>query len=137
MKLNKIFNLIIILLTLCAFTCRETRKIKKITVLYVNVELETPFQVQCGDYENLFLGSYKTVVINDVKELNEFADYLTDCHVSDSAQNIDVRVKAVVAYLDGKTATLCMDKFNDIILDNKLINTNKNIVAFIKKQIHK
>lgn len=126
---------------LCGFTCKERQqqknKIEKVTLHYVELEIETPFRISCENFEDFFSSSYKTVVINDSKQLNKFEDFLSHCEVLDSVKKIDVRVKALITFGNKKSSSFCMDKFNNLILDNQSINPNEDIIAFIKEQISK
>ena len=122
---------------LCAFTCREKyqeNKIEKITLHYVDLQIETPFRIPCESFEDLFSSSYKTIVINDNDQLKEFSNYLSHSETSDSIKKIDVRVKLLIKYNNKKTSVLCMDKFSNLIFDNKLIK-NERLAAFIKARI--
>ncbi len=138
MNTNKII-LSFIFFTLSSFTCKERQKIdkiNKITFHYVDLEIETPFQVSCNNFETLFLGTYKTSDISDKGKLEQFGNYLSHCDVLDTTKSIDTRVKVFITYANKKTSTLCMDKFNNLVLDNKSINPNKDIIAFIKQQLN-
>ena len=131
----------LLLFILCGFTCKERQqqknKIEKVTLRYVDLQIETPLRISCENFEDLFSSSYKTVIINDAKQLTKFEDFLSHCEVLDSVKKIDVRVKALITYSYKKSSSLCMDKFNNLLLDNKSINANENIVAFIKEHISK
>jgi hypothetical protein len=126
--------------TLFSFTCierYESEKINKITFHYVDFEIETPFQISCDNFENSFSDGYNTIVVKEDNNLEEFAGYISHIEVSDSKKIIDVRVKVIITYANKKTSLLCMDRFNNLILNNKSINANQNIIAFIRKQISK
>lgn len=133
--MNKIIVASVLLFfTLSGYTCKEKPKIEKITFHYADLEIETPFQVSCNDFENLFSGTYKTIVVSDNRQLKEFEDYLANCDVLDSLQKMDVRIKVFITYANKKTSVLCMDRFNALILDNKSIKATQNIISFIKRQ---
>jgi len=136
MNMNKIIlTFAVIFFALSSFTCNEGQNIAKITFHYVDFETETPFQVSCNDFENLFSGTYKTTDISNKIQLSDFENYLSYCNILDTAKKIDVRVKALITYTNKKTSVLCMDRFNNLVLDNKSISTNKEIVAFIRRQL--
>jgi hypothetical protein len=137
MNKNKIIlTFAFICFTLSSFTCKERQNIAKITFHYVGFEIETPFQISCNDFENLFSGTYKTTEISNKNQLKEFEKYLSYCDALDTAKKIDVRVKVIITYANKKISILCMDKFNNLVLDNKSISPNKDIIAFIRRQLN-
>lgn len=139
MNLSKLIaGCLLLFMSLTPF-CRERQQkanIEKIVIHYVDLQIETPFDVTCENFDNFFSSSYKAKIISNKNQLRKFADYLAHCDVLDGAKNVDVRVKAVITYFDGKTTVLCMNKFNDILINNKLIKENKSIIAFVRKQIN-
>ncbi|TMI86415.1 MAG: hypothetical protein E6H06_21010 [Bacteroidetes bacterium] len=115
----------------------EGQKVEKLTFRYGNFNIETSSRVSCDNFENFFSGSYKTVVIKDNNTLKEFADDLSHCKVSDSTKKIDVRLKVIITYHKKNNAVLCMDRFDNLILNNRSIIANQEILSFLRKQINK
>jgi hypothetical protein len=137
MKANKtICSLVLIFFSFFVLSCKG-QKVEKIIIHYVKLDIETSFRVSCDNFENFFSDGYKTVVIKDNNKLKEFSNYLSHSDVSDSTKKIDVRVKIIVTYANKKNSFICMDRFYNLLLDNKSITANQNIIAFIKKQINK
>lgn len=139
MNTNRIkIALSFVFFTFSSFTCKEGQKIdkiNKITFHYVDLEIETPFQVSCNNFETLFSGTYKTSDISNKSKLEEFGNYLSHCDVLDTAKAIDTRVKVLITYANKKMSILCMDKFNNLVLENKSISPNKDIIAFMRQQL--
>ena len=60
--------------------------------------------------------------------------HLKDCQYADTTKQIDVRVKIFIYYSNKKISILCIDKFNNILLNGKLIKENSQIIKFIDDQ---
>jgi len=137
MTISRIAIIPPLLFILSSIACKNESKseLDKITFHYVDYDIDTPFGVSCDDFEIFFSSSFKTIVVNDKTHLVEFEEYLGHHEILNSVKRIDVRVKIIIAYTNKKTSTLCMDRFNHLILDGKSINSDKKIIDFIKNYI--
>jgi hypothetical protein len=48
-------------------------------------------------------------------------------------KNIDVSAKAYIHYSNGRISIVCMDRFGDILLDDKFIGVSSSLLSFLKK----
>ncbi|HVX92553.1 MAG TPA: hypothetical protein VHA74_00375 [Candidatus Dojkabacteria bacterium] len=94
-------------------------------------EVETPFRITCNNFENAFRGQYKKINVKDTEQLILFSKYLKDYKYSQTNKAIDVRIKVIISYSDKKITKLCIDQFNNILVDGKLIKSNKQIIEFV------
>jgi hypothetical protein len=137
MKTTKIFIVLaFISLTFSSFTYQEKIRIEKMTFHFVDLGIETPFQISCSKFETFFLSNYKTLTIKDSNELKEFANYLKKYNELGYAKDIDVRLKIIITYANQKKTVLCMDKFYHLFLNNKSISIDQNIIDFIIRHIN-
>ncbi len=136
--MNKsIFTLSLIFFSLFIFACKEEREIDSMSIHFVDMNIETPMRVSCSNFEMLFAGSYDTTFITNEQVLSKFESYLSDCKQSDSDKEIDVRVKAVINFSDKKKSILCLDKFDNVVIDDRLVKANKAFAGFIRDQLVK
>lgn len=115
-----------------ACTIQNSNNIK---ILFVEKEIETPFRISCDYFEKAFGKQYSKKFIKDKKEVSLFKKYLNECKYADVSKEIDVRIKVLIYCSNGRKITLCIDKFDNVLLNGKLIKQNKQIVQFINNHI--
>ena len=81
---------------------------------------------------NFFFGKrYKNNKITNKNQLIEFKNIMNTYQISDF-KNIDVRAKIYIYYYNKKISVLCIDKFGNTELDNKLVGRNYKIFDFLE-----
>lgn len=107
-------------------------EIKRILIVYVPDYIETPYRITCGGFESSFSSRLERKVITNKKVLNSFRECLNSCVYSAKNKDIDVRIKAYVFLNNNKKTTICMDRFNEILLNGKLIKPDSCLQKLIR-----
>lgn len=134
---------IIFCLFLTAYSCNQetNRKYDELThieVNFVSKDILTPFATSCDNFEPLFENTYKTLVIEDAKDIESVKTCLNKSKIISKPGEIDVRVK-VYLYDKNKSiiAIICFDRFGNLVLNNKDYLKNKCFTDFINKKVDK
>jgi hypothetical protein len=133
-KINKI--VVLLFLTLMSFGC-NSQDIKRIDVVFVNPEIETPFRIKCEEFEKFFAKELDSVSIHYDAPIQQFLSELAKLSKADLAKYSlpDTRIKIKLIYED-KTNELCMDRFV-ISKQNDLYILSESLKTFIYKSITK
>lgn len=105
---NKIF---VFLLILNSFGC-SSQEIKRIDILFVDPEIETPFRIQCNKFEEFFKDDIDSISIKDDSLIKQFASELDRLEKADSTKFSlpDTRMKIKIIY-QKESQELCIDRF--------------------------
>jgi hypothetical protein len=127
---------LIMLLTTCFFSSvNHTAVLQKIRVEYVNRDIETPYNVSCSNFERFFgKNYYKVKTIYNKTELKQISACIDK--VNDNAINvkeIDVRAKIILFYSNGKKSTVCVDRFDNAVVDQKKIIGTSGFYSFVER----
>lgn len=123
---------IILLLAFQQGICQSKSSIK-ITVKYVNFDIETPFGITCQMFDAAFaIQERKQWVPKNKQETDSLINLLHGFELS-NWPNLDTRAK-IELKRDGKKVHYCFDKFG-CFTDGKQIYTNKKLFAFLKKHL--
>lgn len=137
--INKILLHFIAIIPFTGISCNHASNVYKditlIEINFVNKDILTPFSISCGNFETSFESTYKKTIIEDANEIGLFKNCLVKSKERDSG-DIDVRTK-VYMYNSNKEiiSTLCYDRFDNIILDDKTKLQNRCPVDYIDKKI--
>jgi hypothetical protein len=102
--------------------------------MYVDKNINTPYRISCNNFEAAFAKAYKQKIIKSKKLLNELRVIFKSIVFTKDDEALDIRVKLVIQYANSKKRNvLCMDAFDDILVNGRLIKTNKQLKDFINK----
>ena len=116
-----------LVLLFCACKAQNCSNIK---LTYVDLDIMTPINVNCNDFETLFKSQIKTVVITKKTDIDSINFVLNKLEVDTSNYIPDVRVKLEINS-SNKSKIYCLSKMgifcNNIsyILPDRLINKLK------------
>jgi len=104
-----------------------------ITLKFVDLEIETPLDIQCDYFETSF-PDFKTQVINETNKINQILCLLNDAKTAgkDYYQHVDTRIKIELKYTNDSIESICMDNFIFSRNDHLLIVTDslKTLLTF-------
>ncbi|MDE3184759.1 MAG: hypothetical protein KGM16_15180 [Bacteroidota bacterium] len=110
----------------------DSNQIKQVVIHYVSRDIETFYDVTCANFEDFFGNKYRTKKITEKNQLIVFQKIMNN-HQNSSFKNIDVRAKIYIYCYNKKVSVLCVDKFGNIELDNKLMGKNDKLFNFLEK----
>jgi hypothetical protein len=107
--------------------------VKKVTIHYIYLGMETQHSISCNDLD-AYQGKagFKIKKLTNTVQINLFMNALNNYKTPPLVKNIDVRAKAYIHYTNGKISIACMDRFGDIMLDNKIIGVSTSLLSFLK-----
>ena len=131
-KKNKI--VVLLLLTLISFGC-NSEEIKRIDIIFVDPEIETPFRIKCEEFEKFFIDDLDSVSIQDDALIQQFLNELEKLSKADLTKYSlpDTRIKIKLIYED-KINELCADKFV-ITKQNDIYILSESLKAFINNAV--
>jgi len=106
-------------------------KINNIVFYSVDIEIETPFNIQCNNFLNSF-SDIDSVSINKPLYIDDFINELKRMNLNDNndCSTVDTRYIAKIQYKNGSDEILCGDKF-EIVFRNKKFKASPNIISKI------
>lgn len=131
MKQNKLL-LVMLLFPLFSLNC-SSQNIKRIDIKFVEIEIETPYQIRCENFDDFFQSEIDSISINDDKIITEFKEEIGKLNKADLAKYSmpDTRIKISIIYQDSINE-LCLDRF---ILSNQIdvFVLSENFKILLKK----
>ena len=106
----------------------------RLIVKYVNQRITTPIPISCNDFEKTFAkNQVYEKTIEDSVALIPFEKIFEEVKYIKGDTSIDVRSKFYVYFLgDNKPKVICMNKFNDILIDGLLIANNRKLIGLLR-----
>jgi hypothetical protein len=129
---------IILILIIFSFTfCGNHEKsikenhIVKITVKYVDFDIETPIDIKCRDFEKSFLELQK-VDIKDSIRIQRILSLLSNLKIAGEEyyQHVDTRLKLELKYNNDSIETICMDRFV-INRNNQMLKNSDSLIYLL------
>lgn len=82
------------------------------TIKFVDMDIETPMDVRCNDFEKYF-PDIQTKVLNDSIKILQIINTLNHLIIAgnDYYQHFDTRMKLEIKYNNDSIETICMDRF--------------------------
>ena len=113
----------------------DSRILKEIKIEYVDIAIETPMNVPCGEFETYFESQIKTKEILDTREINKISRIVNKFLPSAKKYSDppDVRVKIIFIQKDGTKQTLCAGRLISSYKGINFINTKKFIPDILRK----
>lgn len=127
-------KLLILLVTILSLSfINDSLVLRKITIHYINKDIETPYNVSCGNFERFFgKDEYKAKVIQNQAELQKVANCVNNVKKSPSfIKDIDVRAKLILSYSNGMKTTICIDRFDNAVFDDKYVVSKSGLYSFV------
>lgn len=133
---NILLFFVLLLFTLISFRC-ISEEIKRIDIIFVDPEIETPFRIKCEEFEKFFTNNLDSVSIQDDALIQQFLKELEKLSKADLAKYSlpDTRIKIKFIYED-KIIELCIDRFV-ITKQNDTYILSESLKAIINKNITK
>ena len=95
------------------------------TIKFVDIDIETPIDIKCDNFENSF-PDFQTKVVNDSMKINQIINILKHLKIAGNEyyQHVDARIKLELKYNNDSIETICIDRFIVIRNNQLLINTD-------------
>ncbi len=110
--MKKKSKILMLFLTLVSFACKS-QEIKRIDILFVDSEIETPFSIKCDEFEKFFGAEIDSISIQDTKLIENFSKELNKLIIADKARYAlpDTRIKLKLNYNNHTMLSICIDRF--------------------------
>ena len=130
--MRKIFALCIIALFFNCTTKSEHNKIvyTRMVIKYVDLDILTPIDVDCNNFESFFNDEIKVKIITDTLLINEFVTELN--RLPSDSITPDTRITVILSGNSLNERRLCIDKFNTLDGNNNY-SSSENILKIIDK----
>jgi hypothetical protein len=132
MNSKYLFRLISVLLLCSSFS---GARISRISILYVSKNIETPYRISCKMFNSSFRTQFKKKVIDTRSQIDSFYTIFNTIEYEKKSEDIDVRVKIYIFGLRPSPILMCMDRFDDVLVNDRLIKRNINLLNFINYKI--
>ncbi|MCJ8167591.1 hypothetical protein MKJ04_22300, partial [Pontibacter sp. E15-1] len=93
-------------------------KLRKIKISYVDVNITTPFRINCRNFDESFGNQIQKVTVVDQKDLNKISRKIDKLKLSQNTAHPDVRIKLYLHYTNATTDTICLDGGQIVELNN-------------------
>jgi len=112
--------------------CTPKKKITKILVNKVDMEISTLVRIDCNSFESTFRNDpdLKTYTIKNKSVLYKMDSFLEKIKPADETNNVDTRKIIIIFYSDTTKDTICADLFR-IKLNGNLMVTDRSTLDFI------
>lgn len=133
---NKLIYTFICLTFLCKISKgNDSVVVNRITIHYIYSLTDTQHDISCNDFDAYRgKGSFMIKKLKDTAQINLFMKSLRDYKVPPLVKRIDVRAKAYIHYSNEKTSIVCIDRFGDIMLDDKFIGVSSSLLSFLQQK---
>lgn len=112
----------------------DSTVIKSIIIHYIYSKTDTQRDISCNNFDAYSeKGSFLVKKLTINSQRYQFMKSLNDYKTPPLVKNIDVRAKAYILYVNGKTSVACIDRFGDVMLDNKYIGVSISLLNFLQK----
>jgi len=130
-KIRAMNRSLIILLILLFSSCVNLKKpihdkyATLMTIEFVDLNIETPMDIKCEDFEKYF-PNIQTKVVNDSIKLNQILNTLNHLKIAGNEyyKHVDTRIKIEIKYNNDSIETIYMDKFIVNRTNQLLTNTD-------------
>jgi len=128
-------KILVILLSIISFNC-NSQTIEFIKIYFVDLNLETPFRIQCERFNQFFHSEIDSVCINNSHLIKNIMLELNNLPIaSDSVYSLpDTRIKIKIIYSNRVSDIICLDKFT-VYKNGKLFILSKKLIDLIKNKI--
>jgi len=133
-------KIILILLVFTSTYCVNHEKstsdnhVIKITLKYIDFDIETPIDIKCNDFERSF-PQFQRAVIEDTFRINQILNSLSILKIAGKEyyQHVDTRMKLELKYSNDSIETICMDKY---IIDrnNQVLQNSDSLIYLLTRK---
>lgn len=123
---NKNMRNLILLIFILLFDNCEAQDNCEINIRYVDLEIMTPINVDCANFETLFKSQIKSVIVSKKSDIDSLVVMINQLEIDTSYNIPDVRVKIEIISLN-KFRTYCLskmgiyDEYNTYILPDSFL----------------
>lgn len=112
----------------------ESHLVNRIVIHYIFSGTETSYNISCKAID-MYAGTkgLMTEEIRNPQKIGEFMNSLRNYNKAPVMKAIDVRAKAYIHYSRGTTSIMCVDRFGNFMLGDKIVGTSPLLLSFIEK----
>lgn len=131
MKAKNKFILMLLFPLIC-LNC-ESQEIKRLNIKFVDVNIETPFQIKCESFEDFFQDEIDSISIKNSEQITEFSKIVKELELADLSKYSfpDTRIKIEIFY-NKKKSYICMDCFV-ISFSDELYVLSESMLEFLER----
>jgi hypothetical protein len=129
-------SLLFILAMIIPLSC-NSQDIKRIDILFVDSEIETPFRISCDKFKIFFRDDIDSISIQDPELIEKFSNELNNLIIADKAKYSlsDTRTKLKLIY-NHNLLEICIDSFV-VSKDGELFLLSDTLKRLIGNEITK
>jgi ABC-type uncharacterized transport system substrate-binding protein len=130
------FYLLLLILLLLTISCSSQNQIKNTAkIKYVSLDIMTPIDVSCKDFEDSFGKQVKILSINSEKEIFYLKKCIKQLVKDDTVKSADIRIKIEINNYD-TTDVICLDRFH-IYRNGQFYKMDPGLMQFLNEKIEK
>lgn len=111
-----------------------TMSIKRMDILYVEMDIDTFVSVSCDEFERAFSEYYKILIIRDSVTISQIMAAFSNAEINPNQTSIDSRRKLIIHWRNGIPESVCIDNFG-FQRGAKIYKYNYNLREMIEKLI--
>jgi len=130
---TEILSFMLILISLHSYG--QHCNVKSISIGYVDLEIETPFRINCDTFDNFFKGEIRSFVVNDTAKIARIMEIIDQFVYEKDGKKPDVRQKMKVIKEGGEEIIICLDGGAAILLNGKPVMFNADFQKLVNDWI--
>lgn len=139
MNSNKINNHKIsyplIFMLFLTISCSSQNQYEGIAIIkYVDLDIMTPIDVSCDDFENLFGKQIESIIITNQKDFDFLLNNISGLSKDENTKSADIRIKVEIKANSTTNYVICLDRFH-IIKNGNYYKMSPALMRFINKKI--
>ncbi len=124
------------LLLLVSYNCTfQNKTMNTATIKYVSLNIMTPIDVSCENFEKAFGKQVIIMNITDQKDVDYLLNSIKKLSLDDDIKSANIRIKIEINH-DKTTDIICLGRFH-IVHNGSFYKMNPKLMKFIKRKIEK
>jgi len=116
-------------------SCSSQNQYESIAIIkYVDLNIMTPIDVSCDDFENLFGKQIESITITNQKDFDFLLNSISGLSKDENTKSADIRIKIKIKVNDIINYVICLDRFH-IIKNGNYYKMSPALMQFINKKI--
>jgi len=125
----------LIFMLFLTISCSSQNQYESIAIIkYVDLNIMTPIDVSCDDFENLFGKQIESITITNQKDFDFLLNSISGLSKDENTKSADIRIKIKIKVNDIINYVICLDRFH-IIKNGNYYKMSPALMQFINKKI--